>query len=292
MCKAKTLNSAFVKKYIKPRNKDCHKGDFGSALIIASCNQMSGAAAISSLSALRSGAGLVFTASTNDGLISTRTNVPEAVLLPLKESSDGKISYENLALLLEKSEKMSSVLIGCGLSVSEDTKKLVNSLLESVTAPIVLDADGINIVCENIDILRGTKAPLILTPHLKEMSRLIKKDVSYIKENMLKIALEFSKEFNLTLVLKDFETVIAHKGQLLFINRSGHPCMAKGGSGDMLSGIIVALLAQGLSPEIAASCGVYLHAKAGEICGKKLGDFSVITRDMIAALPKVFKKFC
>ena len=253
---------------------------------------MSGAACISSLSALRSGAGIVFVASTDSGLISTRTNAPEAVLIPLKETPDGKISAENIDLILEKLNAMSSMLIGCGLSVCDDTKKLVKILLEKSNVPIVLDADGINIASQDIDILRNTKCPLILTPHIKEMSRLINQDISYIKENKFKVAGEFSKEYSLTLVLKDFETVIAHKGELLFVNRAGHPCMAKGGSGDMLSGIIVALLAQGLSAEIAASCGVYLHAKAGELCGKKMGDYSVITRDMIAALPKVFKKFC
>jgi len=292
MCKEKILDKDFVGKYIVPRKRDCHKGDFGSVLIVASCSQMGGAAAISSLAALRSGAGLVFTASVDTALISTRVNAPEAIVIPLSQTDSGQISKENADSLIKKANSCSALVLGCGLSVCDDTKMLVKRLLKEVTVPIVLDADGINIAAENIDILRNTSAPIIITPHLKEMSRLIKKDVTYIKQNKEEIALSFSKEFNLTLVLKDFETLIACKGASLYKNTGGHPCMAKGGSGDMLSGMLGALLAQGLSPEAAATCAVYLHSKAGEICGNQMGDYSVITRDMINALCKVFKEFC
>ena len=291
MCKVKILDREFVSEFIKPRAKDCNKGSFGSVLIVGSSDNFSGTVTICTLSSLRTGAGLTFAASTKTALISARVNAPEAIFIPLTETNGGQISFENADLIIEKANSCSALVLGCGLSICEDTKKLVEKVLKGVRVPTVLDADGINIVSENIDILRNTSCPIVLTPHLKEMSRLIHKDVSYIKQNKAAVASEFSKEFSVTVVLKDFETVIAN-GDELYKNCGGHACMAKGGSGDMLAGMLGALLSQGLSPINSAACAVYLHSKAGEICGERMGDYSVIARDMIFSLPEVFKEFC
>ena len=286
----KAINKELIKTYIKPRERDCNKGDFGKLLVVSSCASMTGAIQLVSSAALRCGVGLCCAASVNDALFPLRVSIPEAITLPLPQTHDGKISRKAADIILEYAKSCDAVVLGCGISVCEDTEILVEKLLSKLEIPTVLDADGINIAARNINILRNTSTPLVLTPHLKEMSRLIAMDTAEIGQNKEQVAAEFSKNYNCTLVLKDFETVIANPDGEVFINRAGHPCMAKGGSGDMLTGLIGAFLAQGFSLEAAANCGVYLHAKAGEMCGERMGDFSVLTSDMIKALPEVFTK--
>lgn len=284
------LNADYISRFIKPRARDCNKGDFGRLLIVASCLNMSGAISIATRAALRSGAGLVFAASSASALMPVRINTPEAVLIPLAETKEGQISFKNADLLIEKANSCSALVLGCGLSVCGDTEKLVKKLITSVNVPIVLDADGINIIAKDINILKNTAAPIIITPHLKEMSRLCGKDVDFIKSNKESVAAEFSKEYGVTLILKDFETVVSDNNGRLFRNFGGHPCMAKGGSGDMLSGMIGAFLAQGIAPLDAACCAVFMHARAGEICGEEMGCYSVLASDLTNVLYKVFKE--
>ena len=285
------LDKNYIKELLPKRERSCNKGDFGKTLIIASCRSMSGACVLATRAALRSGSGLTYTASAESALMPLRISTPEAITIPLAEAADGAISADSADFLAEKANSMSAVVLGCGLSVCRDTKKLVKSLLSKIKVPVVLDADGINIAAQDINILKNTTAPLVLTPHVKEFSRLSGLELSYIKQNREQVAQEFAEKHGVTLVLKDFETVIACKGKMLYKNIGGHPCMAKGGSGDMLSGIIGALIAQGLSPEKAACSAVFLHARAGEICGERMGDRSVLTTDLIEALPEVFKEF-
>ncbi len=285
------LDKAYIKSLLPRRERDCNKGNFGKTLIVASCRSMSGACVLATRAALRSGSGLTYAASAESTLMPLRISTPEAIVLPLCENADGAISFESADFLIEKANSMSVVVLGCGLSVCEDTKKLAARLLTRINVPVVLDADGINIVAQDINILKNTSAPLILTPHIKEFSRLSGLDVSYIKENREKVASEFAEKHGVTLLLKDFETVIACKGGELYKSIGGHPCMAKGGSGDMLAGMLGALISQGLSTENAACAAVFLHARAGEICGERMGERSVITTDLIETLPEVFKEF-
>lgn len=284
----KILDQKLIKSYIKPRERDCNKGDFGKLLIVSSCACMSGALQIATKAALRCGVGLCTAASVDDALLPLRISTPEAITLPLPSTKDGKISKKAADIILDYAKGCTALVLGCGLSVCEDTEILLEELFKKLEIPTVLDADGINIAARNINILRNTSTPLILTPHLKEMSRLIAMDTPEIKENKIEVAKEFAHSYNCTLVLKDFESVIANPDGEIFLNTAGHPCMAKGGSGDMLAGMIGAFLAQGFSLKEAANAGVYLHAKAGEICGKKMGDLSVLATDMIKALPEVF----
>ncbi len=284
----KTLNDKLIKSYIKPRERDCNKGDFGKLLIVSSCASMSGALQIATRSALRCGVGLCCAASVESALFPLRVSTPEAITLPLPSTKDGKISRKSADIILNYAKGCSAAVIGCGLSVCEDTEILLEELFKKLEIPTVLDADGINIAARNINILRDTSTPLILTPHLKEMSRLIAKDTLEIKQNKEHLAQEFAHAYNCTLVLKDSISVIANPDGEVFRNTAGHPCMAKGASGDMLAGMIGSFLAQGFSPTAAANCAVFLHAKAGEICGEKMGDASVLATDMIEALPEVF----
>ncbi len=284
------LDKAYIKSLLPRRTRDCNKGDFGKTLIIASCRSMSGAICLATRAALRSGSGLTFAASAQSALLPLKISTPEAITIPLTEIESGAVSSQNLPLLTEKANKMSAVVLGCGLSICKDTEELVLGLLKSLNVPLVLDADGINILAQDINILKNTRAEIVLTPHIKEFSRLIGKPVSFIKENREQLASEFSEKHGVTLVLKDFTTVIACKGKELYSSVGGHPCMAKGGSGDMLAGMIGALISQGLSPQKAACAAVYLHARCGEICGQRMGERSVLTTDLIETLPEVFKE--
>lgn len=287
----KILDKDYIGGILKPRARDCNKGDFGRLLCVVSCKNMPGAAAICSRSALVSGAGICTVASTDGGLFSVRATLPEAVTFSLKANKSGAISRRNTKTLLQEAQKYSAMLLGCGLSVCRDTEALVRAIIKSSQKPIILDADGINIAARGIDILKSSNAPLILTPHIKEMSRLTRLPVSEIKQNPVKVASEFARAHGVTLVLKDFETVIATADGAVFKNIGGHPCMAKGGSGDMLAGMIASFTAQGYKPYDASCMGVYMHATAGELCGAKMGDHSVLTSDMIRKLPEVFCSF-
>ncbi len=284
------LDKAYIKSLLPRRERDCNKGNFGKTLVIASCRDMSGALVLATRAALRSGSGLTYAASTLGALHPLKISTPEAITIPLMECECGAISDKNLPFLTEKADTMSAVVLGCGLSVCEDTQKLTRGLIGSLSVPLVLDADGINILARDINILKDTRAEIVLTPHIKEFSRLTGQSVEFIKQNRETLACDFAEKHGVTLVLKDFETIIACKGKALYKNIGGHPCMAKGGSGDMLAGMIGALISQGLTPEKAACAAVHLHARCGEVCGEKMGDRSVITTDLIEALPEVFKE--
>jgi NAD(P)H-hydrate epimerase len=282
------LTSEYISSLLPKRDRDCNKGDFGKLLCIVSSRDMSGAGIISANAAMRSGVGLCVVASVKDALLPLKISLPEAITIPLKSARDGSISHFEAKRLIEYSKGCSAVLIGCGLSNTKSTQKLVNKLISNISVPIILDADGINIVSQNIDILKEIKAPLIITPHLKEMSRLCKKDVIDIKSSKKQTAIDFSKRYGCYVVLKDFETVISTPSGDVFENLGGHPCMAKGGSGDMLAGMISGLIASGLSVCDAICSGVFLHARAGEICGNLYSDRSVLASDMISKIHDAF----
>ena len=284
------LDKAYIKSLLPRRERDCHKGSFGKTLVIASCRDMSGALTLATRAALRSGSGLTYAASTLGALHPLKISTPEAITIPLIECGCGAISKENLPFLSDKANTMTAVVLGCGLSICEDTQELVSGLIGSLNVPLVLDADGINILARDINIIKNTRAEIVLTPHLKEFSRLTGQSIEYIRQNREALALEFSEKYGVVLVLKDFETIIACKGKSLYKNIGGHPCMAKGGSGDMLAGMIGALISGGLTPEKAACAAVYLHARSGEICGERMGDRSPLTTDLIETLPEVFKE--
>lgn len=282
------LTEQLIKKIIIPRVRDCNKGDFGKLLSVTSCRAMTGASVLSASAALKCGVGLVAVASAESALLPLKVALPEAITLPLNETENGKILKDEANKILEYSKNCSALLIGCGLSVCENTRQLVFSLLQNADIPVILDADGINIISENINILRSRKAPTILTPHLKEMSRLTKKSVSEIKQNKISVATEFASENNCIVILKDFETVIAAPDKSYYVNKGGHPCMAKGGSGDVLAGMVASFVAQGKTCLDSSLAAVFIHSRCGEICGSEMGDHSPLAIDLINALPRVF----
>ncbi|WP_294907281.1 NAD(P)H-hydrate dehydratase [uncultured Ruminococcus sp.] len=279
-----------VKKAVFNRPDDANKGTLGSLLCICGCYGMAGAAIMAGKAALRCGLGLLKTALPKSIYPIAASAIFESVFFPLEETSDGKISKSNIDFLLCEAEKSSAVLIGCGLSVCNDTEKLVNSFIENCTKPLVLDADALNCVAKNPDILKKAKAPIIITPHPGEMARLVNSTPKAVNENRAEIAADFAKEYGVVTVLKGSGTIIASPEGRVMINRTGNSGMATGGSGDVLAGMTGSLLAQGAKPFDAAAAAVYLHGLSGDIAAEKLGKISMLPTDLIDEIPQAFRK--
>ena len=279
-----------VKKAVFNRPDDANKGTLGSLLCICGCYGMAGAAIMAGKAALRCGLGLLKTALPKSIYPIAAGAIFESVFFPLEETSDGKISKSNIDFLLCEAEKSSAVLIGCGLSVCNDTEKLVNSFIENCTKPLVLDADALNCVAKNTDILKKAKSPIIITPHPGEMARLVKLTPKAVNENRAEIAADFAKEYGVVTVLKGSGTIIASPEGRVMINRTGNSGMATGGSGDVLAGMTGSLLAQGAKPFDAAAAAVYLHGLSGDIAAEKLGKISMLPTDLIDEIAQAFRK--
>lgn len=284
------LCSDKIRQLLPARRPDSNKGNYGKLLIAGGCQTMTGAVLLAAEAAARCGTGLVMAAAPEHALFPIRIRLPEALQYPLPLALSGAVSADAHPSLLEKANHWATgILCGCGMSLTEETKALVSTLLESCHTPMVLDADALNALSQvGTQKLKEAKAPIILTPHMLEFSRLSGLSIEDIQKNRFEIAAQFAEEYRVTLVLKDATTVIASDGQL-FINENGNPGLSKGGSGDTLAGIIAAFLAQGVSPLDAAECGVYLHAEAGDIAAGKLSEYAMLPQDVIRCLPDAFK---
>ena len=277
------LNHEQVLSLLPDREKTAHKGDFGRVLLLCGSRGYTGAAYLASMGALRSGAGLVFLGVPECIYEIEAVKLNEAIVSPLPEEG-GMLSAASIPEIEKRLPSMDAVLIGCGLGQSKDTREVVLWLLEHAKVPVVLDADGINLISEHRHVLRGRAAPTILTPHEGEFKRL-----GYsIGETRMDAARKAAGDFGCVMVLKGHESCITD-GILQYINPTGNPGMAVGGSGDLLSGIIVSLLGQGLSPIEAAACGCWLHGKAGDRCAEKWGQYGMLPSDMLNELPRLMK---
>ncbi len=283
-----TITQEFVRDNLPYRPDDANKGTMGTLLNISGSFSMAGACILSSLSALRSGVGLQKIALPQSIYSIVAANVYEAVFVPVKDSSSGTVDNSSLDFLLDNAKHANSVLLGCGLGLSEDTISFVRDFVLACTAPLLIDADGINALSMNIDVLKQSKAQIVLTPHPKEMSRLCSLSVEEILTDRAGVAQKFAKEYNSVVVLKGKDTVVTD-GERVYINPTGNSGMAKGGSGDVLSGVIASLMAQGVSRFEAACIGVYIHGLAGDLAATDLTKTAMLPRDIIDYLPRAFK---
>jgi len=236
------------------------------------------------------GAGYVKCVVTEDIYPIVSTAVPEAVFLVLPRGERGGISARYSEEIINAANKADAVLVGCGMGMSSDTQSIVLSLLTECDTPLLIDADGINAICKHIDILKNTTKPVVLTPHEGEMSRLLRVSAEIIKgarEAAVKMAAD---DLNALVVLKGKNTIIAEKGEELCVNPTGNPGMAVAGSGDVLAGMIVSMMAQGLSVSDASKAGVYLHGLAGDLGAEDLTEYSLLPTDIIDYIPKAIKK--
>lgn len=291
---------------IKPRRPDSHKGDYGRILVIAGSTGMTGAAYLCSKAALRAGAGLVtlgMPASLNSIMAVKLTC---AMTYPLPETESGTLARAARDKILELSRRFDVAVIGPGLSQHISTKELIVDILEGIDLPIVLDADGLNAIVGKLSLFKTLQNDLVITPHPGEMARLIGlKSALDIQNNRLKVSKDFInsiqekggkkagqdiKKNDIVLVLKGKDTIVINRDKL-YINPTGNPGMASGGSGDVLSGMIAALIGQGLSAFKAAQLGVYIHGLAGDIAAKEKGQISMIATDIIDHLPDAFNAY-
>ncbi len=266
----------------KKRLHNSHKGTYGTALLICGSYGMAGALMLAAKSSLRSGLGIVKCLIPKSIYIPFTRFLPEAVCLPFKETRKGTIKF-NLKFFKKHIDSADSVLFGPGIGKHKENLKILRFLLKT-DKPLVIDADGINTLSESIDLLRQCKAPLILTPHPAEMSRMIKVPVNEIEANRPKFAIEFAKEYGCTLILKGSNTIVADKNGNVFFNIIGNNGMATGGSGDVLAGITTSFLAQGYSPEDSAKFAVYVHSFAADKAVKKRSHHALLPTDIIEEL--------
>lgn len=286
----KETDRLLFNKTVFNRPDDSNKGTLGSLLCICGSYGMAGAAIMAGKAALRCGIGLLKIAVPKSIYPVCATNILESVYYPLEETSNGVISSKNTDFLLEMCEKSSAVVIGCGLSVCDDTKNLVQSVITNCEKPLVIDADALNCICNKPEILKNLKAPAIITPHPGEMARLLHSTPKTVNLNRENTAIDFAKKFGVVTVLKGAGTIIASPDGEVYINHTGNSGMATGGSGDVLSGIIGSLLAQGASPINAAAAGVFLHGTIGDLAAEKLGKISMLPTDMIDMIPAAYLK--
>lgn len=286
----KETDRLLFNKAVFNRPDDSNKGTLGSLLCICGSYGMAGAAIMAGKAALRCGIGLLKIAIPKSIYPVCATNILESVYYPLEETSNGVISSKNTDFLLEMCEKSSAVVIGCGLSVCDDTKNLVQSVITNCEKPLVIDADALNCICNKPEILKNLKAPATITPHPGEMARLLHSTPKTVNSNRENTAIDFAKKFGVVTVLKGAGTIIASPDGEVYINHTGNSGMATGGSGDVLSGIIGSLLAQGAAPINAAAAGVFLHGTIGDLAAEKLGKISMLPTDMIDMIPTAYLK--
>ena len=271
------------------RRPESHKGDCGRVLIVAGSPGMTGAACLTAMGALRGGAGLVTVACPRGVQPVVAAKLTEALTISLPECVEGSVSSAAVAEIEKPLARADIVAAGPGLGTAPDTIEFVKRLLPAVARPLVLDADALSALAGGIELLTRRSHPTIITPHPGELARMFGSSVEDIQSDRSAWAVRAAKETGAVCVLKGHGTVVSDGGET-HINETGNPGMATGGSGDVLTGLIAALLAQGLGPLGASRLGVYLHGLAGDLAARKLGQFSMIAGDIVDYLPDAFRQ--
>lgn len=278
----KTIDWEYLAQHMHPREPESDKNTYGRVLAVCGCRDYIGAPFFAAQAAVRTGSGIVTLAlpSCIYPILAAKLNEP--TFIPLETGADGKISADCLPSL----GRRAAILAGPGLGVSEGVTQAVQTIIEQAECPLVVDADGINALAGHIDVVEKAKYPVILTPHSHEFARICDVPSTEHREAM---ASAFAKKHRCVLLLKGHRTIIADPHGALYQNVHGNPGMAKGGSGDVLSGIILSLLGQGLEPLAAAACGAYIHSRAGDLCANDIGEFGMTPTDMLRYIPRVLK---
>jgi NAD(P)H-hydrate epimerase len=285
------LTDEWIAQRLPKRPPNSHKGTFGHALVVAGSRHYVGAAYLAAQASVRTGAGLTTLASPESVYPIAAAKSDEAIHFPLPEDGEGRFSPEAASLILGSGGRYSAIEVGSGLGWSVGTKKFLDGLLcgpeNGLKAlPTLVDADGLNNLSQIEDWPRRVQRPLVLTPHPGEMSTLTGLTVEQIQQDRVAVAREWAATWDASVVLKGANTVIARPDGLVHVSPFANPGLASGGTGDVLSGVIAALLAQGLSPGDAACCGVYLHAVAAGIVSQRLGSAGAAASDLLVALPR------
>lgn len=272
----------YVAAHIKPRQPESDKNTYGRVLAVCGCRDYIGAPYFAAQAAVRTGSGIVTLAIPQCIYPILAGKLNEPVFLPLETDQNGKITVNDLPSLARRA----AILAGPGLGVSEGVSQAVQKIIREADCPVIVDADGINVLAGHIHVLEEAKYPVVLTPHAREFSRICDILQTGIPE---RDAAAFAQQHRCVLLLKGHRTVVAGSDGTVLQNVHGNPGMAKGGSGDVLSGIILSLLGQGVPPLAAAACGAYIHSCAGDICANEIGEFGMTPTDMLSRIPQVLK---
>ena len=288
--KLEVIEKKDVLPYIQKRKRDSHKGTYGHLFVLAGSLGKTGAAVMAAKAALRMGAGLVTVGTPQSCLPVIARSMMELMTEALPETPQKTISEAALPMVLDLLKGKDAVLIGPGISAHPSTAKLVVSLMPKIKVPAVIDADGLNILADNPDALKSFSCPAVLTPHPGEFARLIRRSNKDVLDNRLALAAEFADKYKVFLVLKGYRTLVATPRGKIFINPTGNPGMATGGSGDVLSGMIASLIIQEKNILGATAAAVYLHGLSGDIGAKRIGERPLIAGDLIKYLPQALKE--
>lgn len=290
--KGKLVTYEYIQSLFKKRKKDTHKGTYGKVFILAGSTGFTGAAYMVCQSALRSGSGLIVLGIPESLNQTMEVKLTEPMTLPLPEGPKGILNREALPIIMEQLKDAEAIAIGPGLSTHKEIGEIVRAIIKDAEIPAVLDADALTVLAEDPDILKHKKSPIIITPHPGEMARLLNTDTSSIQKNRITAAVEAASRWKVTAVLKGANTVTADPDGHFYINTTGNPGMAAGGSGDVLTGIIVSLLGQGMASLDAALAGVFVHGLAGDLAAKTKGEWGLTPSDIMEeTLTKVIKDF-
>ena len=281
-----------VAGFLPPRSADANKGTFGHLLMLCGSYRMPGAAVMSAGAAVRSGVGKITLAFPQSAYPAITSKLNEPLFLPLAADENGFFAPEARGAIITHLKQMSAVLVGCGIGKTIGALAVLETVMKHYKGTVLVDADGINLLAENIYLLEERKQTTVLTPHLGEFSRLIDKPIEDIQRNRMKYAKQFTALYPHTvLVLKGYHTIIAQNGEILFINPTGNAGLAQAGTGDVLAGLIGGFIAQGVSPYGSAVVGAYIHGDAGDICAAALSQRGMRTTDLMEYLPFSLKKF-
>jgi NAD(P)H-hydrate epimerase len=283
------LEDSDVRGRLPARKPDSHKGSYGHVLVVAGGWGKTGAAALAGQGALRAGAGLVTVATRPEALVPVMAHAAE--LMGIELVSDGPLNLGDLNSLLEAAETRQAVVFGPGIPRGDDTPKLLAALLEELTIPCLIDADGLNALAANLGMLKRAKGPILLTPHPGEMARLLGKSVGEVQADRIGAARALAVTHQVVVALKGARTLVVREDGTVFVNPTGNAGMATGGTGDVLSGVCGAMLAQGLSPEDAAVTGVYAHGLAGDLVAKRRGMMGLAASDLLDGLGEVWVRW-
>jgi NAD(P)H-hydrate epimerase len=274
---------------LAPRRADSNKGEYGRILVLAGSRGMVGAAAMAGTAALRAGAGLVTVGTPRSVYPILAAHVVCCTTRPLPETPLATLSERGFSAIVQLAESFDVVALGPGLGRHPSTTRLVHHLVLKLPKPVVLDADGVNALAENVALLRHAAAPRILTPHPGEMARLAGLSGAQVQRSRRQVALRFAREHRVVLVLKGHHSIVTD-GRRLFVNPTGNPGMATGGTGDVLTGTVAALIGQRLEPFEAAVLATYAHGLAGDLAAKRFGEVGLIATDLLDFLPHAFQK--
>lgn len=282
--KIKVTTSAILESNLPPRQANAYKGEFGKVLIVGGSIGYTGAPVLAARAALRSGSGLIYVAVPESVYSIVACKLDEPMVFPYPQEN-GKFSAQAVTEILNRLSVCDVCLLGPGMGVSSGTAEVAQAIVNNSRVPVVLDADGLNVFAGNIDKLRNATCPLIVTPHEGEFLRM----GGRLELGRIGAAVEMALRIGAVVLLKGHKTVITD-GETVYENNTGNPGMATGGSGDVLGGILVSLMGQGVPPLEAAAAGAWLHGAAGDLCAQELGQSGMTPGDMIGAVARLLRK--